>query len=151
MTNKRHTIQTTVLLGKRVDLTTVWFLQILRVNLACNQFWFCTQLGHWLDYLLVKLWRVINYLSSAIWRWKCPKIVHFYVRLCFFSFISSWEPWFGLLVGTIRLYLYTKFDALTTNVIGDINHSNINHSRQNFVKIGYIYIRGYWMSHPVHP
>ena len=41
-----------------------------------------------------------------------------------------------MLVGTIRLYLYTDFDAITTNCLGDVNRNS-----QNLVKMRYIYVR----------
>ena len=54
------------------------------------------------------------------------------------------EPWFGLLVGTIRMYLCTKFDALIINCLGDINHSS-----QILVKIG-TFMLGYEFLHEYH-
>ena len=44
--------------------------------------------------------------------------------------------WFGLLVVTISLYLYTKFDALPINIHGDINQDS-----WKLVKIRLIYVR----------
>lgn len=93
-------------------------------------------------------WRYVSFpYESPSWRWRLFPVAssvlfmnqpsmslmiwHRYAPI-----YQCFHLWFGLLVGTISLYLYTKFDALPINIHGDVNQDI-----WTLVKIRLIYVR----------